>query len=160
MAARYFYSNKCLESNFYSHPFEHDGVTLPTAEHHLMRQKALLMSDERVARKIEDAQTPRAAKLLGRKVRPWNQARWDTKCDEVMEDILVSKFTSSKRMTDYLLGIVGDFYEASPRDQIWGIGISVKDAENGVAHKPGCKNKLGQALNRARVRIENMAAIA
>tara|TARA_B110000858_G_C17809267_1_gene480004 strand:- start:3214 stop:3696 length:483 start_codon:yes stop_codon:yes gene_type:complete len=160
MEARYFYSNKCLESNFYLHPFQHDGVTLPTAEHHLMRQKALLMGDGRVARTIEKAQTPRAAKLLGRKVGPWNQSRWDTNCDKIMEDILVSKFTSSKRMKDYLLGIVGDFYEASPRDKIWGIGISVKDAENGVAHKPGCKNKLGQALNRARVRVANVVAIA
>ena len=157
MTPRYFYTKKCIESNFYPRPFKHNGATLPTAEHHLMRQKALLMGDKATARAIEQAKTPRAAKLLGRKVKPWNQARWDDNCDQIMEDILVSKFTSSQHMTDYLLGILGPFYEASPRDKIWGIGISVEDAQNGVAHKPGSQNKLGKALDRARVRIEAIA---
>ena len=44
---RYFYTKTCRESNFYPHAFWHHGVNLPTSEHHLMREKALLMGRRR-----------------------------------------------------------------------------------------------------------------
>ena len=46
MAARYFYTKACRESNFYPHAFTYRGVKLPTSEHHLMREKARLMGDQ------------------------------------------------------------------------------------------------------------------
>ena len=148
---RYFFGPKALESNFLQYAFAHNGITLPTSEHHLMREKAILMGDHESRRKIEKAKTPRSAKAFGKKVKPWNQARWDLNCDQIMEDILVSKFSSSQRMKDYILGIHGHFYEASPWDRIWGIGISVANAERGDLHRG--QNKLGNALDRARARI-------
>ena len=153
MAARYFYGN-CLESNWYKFKFRHNGNLFPTAEHALMYEKAMLMRDEATAAKILKAATARAAKTLGRKVAPFNQGLWDDHCDQIMEDILVSKFSFSQRMREYLLGVEGRFFEASPRDKIWGIGISVKQAEEGAAHNG--ENKLGRALDRARARIAAM----
>lgn len=150
MPARYFYGN-CLESNWYRFKFRHKGHLFPTAEHALMHEKATLMKDEATAAKILKAATPRAAKALGRKVAPFDQALWDDHCDEIMEDILVSKFSFSQRMRDYLLGVLGPIYEASPKDKVWGIGISVTQAEQGVEHNG--QNKLGKALERARARI-------
>ena len=47
------------------------------------------------------------------------------------------------------------FYEASPKDKIWGIGISVKQAREGKLHNG--QNKLGRALDRARARIAAMS---
>ena len=91
-----------------------------------------------------------AAKRLGRKVKPWDQGRWDDNCDQIMEDILVAKFTSTPFMREYILGIEGHFYEASPKDKIWGIGIGVQQAMAGVPHNG--QNKLGLALDRARAR--------
>ena len=148
---RYFFGPKALESNFYPHTFSYRGVKLPTSEHHLMREKARLMGDGEVVTLIDVAPSALAAKRLGRKVRRWNQGLWDDKCDQIMEDILVSKFSSSQRMTDYIIGIPGHFYEASPRDRIWGIGIGVAKAEAGDLHRG--QNKLGKALDRARARI-------
>ena len=154
MAARYFYTKKDRESNFYPHAFKYDDVYMRTSEHHLMRAKALLMGDQVAESAIMCAPTALTAKRLGRKVRPWNQALWDDNCDRIMEDILVAKFSSTPAMREYILGIEGHFYEASPRDKVWGIGIGVKQAEAGAPHNG--QNKLGLALDRARVRIAAM----
>ena len=148
--ARYFYGN-CIESNWYKLKFRYKGLLFPTAEHALMHEKAVLMGDSGTAAKILKAATPRSAKALGRKVEPFDQALWDAHCDQIMEDILVAKFSFSQRLREYLLGVCGPFYEASPKDKIWGIGISVKQAQAGAPHNG--ENKLGKALDRARARI-------
>ena len=152
MAARYFYTKACRESNFYPHAFSYDGVKLPTSEHHLMRAKALLMGDDVVANAIVAAPSALAAKRLGRKVKPWDQGLWDDNCDRIMEDILVAKFNSTPGMREYILNTEGHFYEASPKDKVWGIGIGVQQAMAGAPHNG--ENKLGRALDRARARIE------
>ena len=149
--ARYFYTKACRESNFYPHAFFYRGVKLPTSEHHLMREKARLMGDEHAMALIKAAPTALAAKRLGRKVKPWNQGLWDDNCDQIMEDILEAKFNSTSAMREYILGIEGHFYEASPKDKVWGIGIGVQQAMAGVPHNG--QNKLGLALDRARARI-------
>ena len=63
----------------------------------------------------------------------------------------MSKFGSTQSMKDYILGIPGQFYEASARDRLWGIGISVDEAENGAPHRG--ENKLGKALDRVKARL-------
>jgi len=148
---RYFYTKKDRESNFYPCVFKYNGVYMRTSEHHLMRAKALLMGDQVAAGCIMAAPTALAAKRIGRTVRPWNQGLWDENCDQIMEDILVAKFNYTPDMREYILGIKGHFYEASPRDKVWGIGIGVKQAEAGKPHNG--HNKLGRALDRARARI-------
>ncbi|MBD40578.1 MAG: GTP cyclohydrolase [Euryarchaeota archaeon] len=155
MTARYFYRD-CLESNWYMFKFRYKGLLFRTAEHALMHEKAVLMGDSRAAAKILKAQRPLQAKKLGRKVEPFDQALWDAHCDKIMEDILVAKFTFSQRMREYLLGERGPFYEASPKDKIWGIGISVEEAEAGAPHNG--ENKLGKALDRARARLLTIVA--
>ena len=153
-APRYFHKRNCRESNFYPHAFTYNGVKLPTSEHHLMHEKARLMGDLVVAKAILEAPSALKAKRLGRKVKPWDQGRWDDNCDQIMEDILVAKFASTPFMREYILGIEGHFYEASPKDKVWGIGIGVKQAEAGAPHNG--QNKLGLALDRARARIAAM----
>ena len=65
-----------------------------------------------------------------------------------MLSILVDKFSSSRELHLQLTGVKGHFFECSPKDRIWGIGISVKAWQDGEAHKG--QNKLGRALDRAR----------
>ena len=143
-------------SNFYKVPngFEYAGFTFTTSEHALMYAKATLMGDEESAMKIKQAATPLAAKRLGRKVKPWDQTRWDAECEGTMREILIAKF-SNPEMKPKLLSLMGrGIYEASPRDKIWGIGISVNQAESGVPHKG--RNLLGKALMAARDTLSEM----
>lgn len=146
----YFYTKKSPFSNFYSVPngFIYMNVRLSTSEHHLMYQKAMLMGDTVTADKIREAKTPLEAKRLGRKVAPWDQDKWVANCNDIMTNILVAKFKHSE-MRPYLVN-TGDanLYEASPKDKIWGIGISVKAAEAGAKHNG--RNLLGKCLMRAR----------
>ena len=153
--AVYFYGhgagkpNKEL-SNFYKVPggFEYNGFTFCTSEQALMFAKAMLMGDGVTALKIRSATQPLQAKCLGRKVKPWDQAKWDANCENLMRDILVAKF-SNPAMKPKLLETVGkQIYEASASDKIWGIGISVDHAVCGAKHNG--RNLLGKALMRAR----------
>ena len=148
---RFFYTKKNIESNFYPHEFAHEGVTLPTAEHHLMHKKATLMGDKESADKIKVAKSALVAKRLGRRVVPFDQGKWEENCEEIMEDILFSKFSSTSSMKQYLVNTEGPFFEASKKDKIWGIGLSIEAAERGDAHQG--QNKLGRALDRAKARI-------
>ena len=147
---RYFYQSHCPESNFYrvKGGVTHQGLNLPTTEHHLMRAKATLFGDARVAAQIERAPTALHAKRLGRKVAPFDPARWDRESQDIMTAILVSKFGDNAKLKAHLLAQKGGIYEASPKDRIWGIGISVEAAERGEAHRG--ENRLGKALMAAR----------
>ena len=150
MADVYFYGNASPFSNFYPviNGFTYDGVHLPTSEHHLMYQKALLMGDAATAGKIREATKPLEAKRLGRKVAPFDQQKWAANCEDLMTNILIAKF-KHPGMRDHLVDTgFANIYEASHRDKIWGIGISVKAAEAGAAHNG--RNLLGKCLMRAR----------
>lgn len=150
---RYFYKNRCRESNFYKHPFTHDGFTADYAEVHLMRAKARLFGDFEMAARIEKARRPGDAKRLGRKVANFDARVWDEASPDIMTGIACAKFTSTRSMRDEFLATKGPFYEASPDDAIWGIGISVEQAEQGDPHKG--ENRLGRALDRAQLLIRD-----
>ena len=146
----YFYSTRSPFSNFHPVPggLEHEGVVLPTSEHHMMLAKALQNGNTEIAEKIRKARTPAEAKQLGRDIQPFNKERWRETNLGIVTRILVSKFRHPD-LRDHLLSTDGCMlYEASPKDPIWGIGISVRHAASGMAHKG--ENRLGKALMRAR----------
>lgn len=156
MTEIYFYSTKSPFSNFYKvkpDGFVHEGVSLPTAEHHLMYQKSLLMGDQNSANNIMEAKRALQAKRLGRKVRPWNQGIWEANREDIMTNILVSKFKHPSMLTHLKATGNAILYEASPSDKIWGIGVSVKSAEVGAPHNG--RNLLGKCLMRAREILNN-----
>tara|TARA_B100001094_G_scaffold319282_1_gene363892 strand:+ start:523 stop:1065 length:543 start_codon:yes stop_codon:yes gene_type:complete len=144
---RYFYKNRCRESNVYKHAFTHDGFTADYAEVHLMRAKARLFGDLKTAARIESVKWPGDAKKLGSKVANFDARVWDEASPDIMTSIACAKFTSTRSMREEFLATKGPFYEASPDDAVWGIGISVEQAEQGDPHNG--ENRLGRALNRA-----------
>ncbi|TPX16577.1 uncharacterized protein E0L32_003871 [Thyridium curvatum] len=67
-------------SQWYACPFRDPGEpskTYKTAEHYMMHQKALLFDDPATGLEILRAEHPRQAKSLGRRVRAFDQRRWD-----------------------------------------------------------------------------------
>jgi len=141
-------------SNFYVVPggFYFRDLHFPTSEHAMMFSKAALMGDSISANLIKTAKTPLEAKKLGRKVKPFDQNKWERDREELMTAILVAKFSKSE-MKKLLLDIGESvcIYEASPRDKIWGIGLCKERAEAGEAHRG--KNLLGKCLMRARAQL-------
>ncbi|MEV6558681.1 NADAR family protein [Nocardia sp. NPDC051756] len=143
----------CL-SQWWPAPFVLDGLEFASAEHYMMWGKARLFGDTDNAERVLAAPTPKAAKALGREVRGFDGKVWSAHRYDVVVRGNVAKFGQHAELTEYLLG-TGDrvLVEASPVDQIWGIGLAADDprAED-PAQWPGL-NLLGFALMAARAEL-------
>ena len=107
------------------------------------------MGDRATANLILSANTPAEAKKLGRSIKPWNQNLWDQHKYLVMVDALTYKFSANQDQLKILLDTKDAVLaEASPFDKIWGIGLSMDDAERGLPWRG--ENLLGKALMQAR----------
>jgi ribA/ribD-fused uncharacterized protein len=138
-------------SQWYEHEFEVDGVAYRSAEHFMMAEKARLFSDDETLAAILAADSPRAAKALGRRVAGFSQDRWAERCVEIVTRGSVAKFGSSPELEDYLLASAGRvLVEASPTDLVWGIGLAVDDEAVVSPSQWRGQNLLGLALMQAR----------
>ena len=120
----------------------------------MMVQKALLFGDEEAAEAILLAPQPGDAKDLGRNVRRFCQDTWDAKSFEIVVQGNLEKFIQNNALGQYLLSTKNRvLVEASPKDRIWGIGMS-KEAE-GIEQPVRWRgrNLLGFALMEARARM-------
>jgi ribA/ribD-fused uncharacterized protein len=117
----------------------------------MMAAKARLFGDEEMLAKILTADSPAAAKKLGRQVRGFDDARWKTARFELVVKGNVAKFSSTPELKRHLLD-TGDaiLVEASPRDTIWGIGLSKSSPVAKTPSKWRGLNLLGFALVQAR----------
>ncbi|MGJ8670588.1 MAG: NADAR family protein [Oceanococcus sp.] len=110
-------------------------------------KKSRVFNDHEARNRVIAAESPRAAKSAGREVRNFNQAIWETHRFGIVVEANLHKFSASEPLRSYLIG-TGDrvLVEASPVDQIWGIGMNKNDAIG--AHPSSWKgsNLLGFAL--------------
>lgn len=128
--------------------------TYPNAEAWMMAAKAWLMNDLASLLEIQKTSDPSAAKALGRNVRPFDKKLWDDACVPVVTAGSIAKFTASDRMRDELLR-TGDrvLVEGSPRNRIWGVGISWRDDAILDSRNWRGRNLLGECLMAARKTI-------
>ena len=102
-------SKSCF-SQWYDHGFTQNDEYFRTAEHWMMAAKAELFGDEQVRKAILAARTPLEAKKLGRKVRGFDQKRWDeAKFDLVVEGNQL-KFSQNPKFKDFLLSTSGRYW--------------------------------------------------
>ncbi len=135
----------CL-SQWYPAGFSVDGVYYATAEHYMMAEKARLFDASKVE-KIINSKSAGEAKALGREVDNFNQELWDRVSFDIVVKGNLAKFSQNEELKAFLLASKNRVLaEASPKDRIWGIGLSVdnKDAQN--PYKWRGLNKLGFAL--------------
>jgi ribA/ribD-fused uncharacterized protein len=140
----------CL-SQWWEGDFTVDGVTYLSAEHWMMAQKARLFGDEKAFSRVVEAPHPRAAKGLGRQVRPFDEDTWVASRFEIVVRGNVAKFGQDPALRDYLLGTGRRILvEASPLDRIWGIGLHADDQRATSPSTWQGLNLLGFALMEAR----------
>ncbi|MDH2391329.1 NADAR family protein [Streptomyces sp. HNM0663] len=140
----------CL-SQWWPSPFVVDGVRYATAEHWMMAEKARLFADADAERMALEATSPGAAKTAGRLVRGFDERIWKRERFAIVRTGSLHKFGRHADLRDFLLA-TGDrvLVEASPRDRVWGIGLTATDER---AHDPARwrgLNLLGFALMEAR----------
>ena len=112
-------------SQWWEDAFEKDGLVFKTAEHWMMYKKAELFNNPLIMEKIVAASTPGEAKKLGRQVSGFDQATWEEHRFDIVVEGNLLKFSQHANLKDFLL-TTGNriLVEASPVDNIWGIGLA------------------------------------
>lgn len=89
--------------------------------------------------------------LLGREVRNFEESIWNDKRSEIVIAGSVNKFTQNKDLGEFLLNTKERILvEASPIDNIWGVGLSADDKSIGNPNHWDGLNLLGFALMEVR----------
>ena len=144
-----------IYSQWYPCDFYIDGYEYTCTEQWMMHQKALLFGDELTARKIMQTDIPKEQKQLGRQVKNFNSEIWQKSCVGIVYKGNLAKFSQNESLKSQLL-LTGDkmIVEASPYDQIWGIGLSENDPgiENPINWKG--QNLLGLAIMMVRQHLK------
>lgn len=140
----------CL-SQWWMSPFTIDGTTYSCAEQYMMAEKARMFQDTAMLEAIMSACSPKEMKAFGRMVRGFQQEIWNSNCYALVYKGNLAKFQQNPSLLTFLLETKPYLLvEASPRDRIWGIGLSKQnpDAQNPL--KWLGTNLLGFALTEIR----------
>lgn len=145
----------CL-SQWYSRPFIVDGLCYNCMEQFLMAEKARLFGDEEVEAKIMSESNQKVIKKLGRQVHGYDDAVWAKVRQQISVRGNYEKFSQNEDLKEYILS-TGDkiLVEASPKDNIWGIGLDEFSLDAPKPEHWKGTNILGFALMEVREIIRN-----
>lgn len=142
---------KSCFSQWFPATFKEDGLEYPTAEHYMMAGKARLFDDEKILEKILQAKTPNEVKSLGRKVKNFDPQLWDNHKYEIVKKGNLLKFLQNPKLKGFLISTEDKILvEASPYDNIWGIGMLESDSRAQDPSLWSGENLLGFALMEVR----------
>jgi ribA/ribD-fused uncharacterized protein len=131
--------------------FELNGLTFNCTEQHMMAEKARMFDDHETYAKIMEPIHPRDQKALGRKVKNFDLAIWNKYARQIVYEGNQAKFSQNPELLKILLATADTLLvEASPYDQVWGIGLAMEDP---LALDPSAwrgTNWLGEVLTNLR----------
>lgn len=134
------------------------SITFNCAEQYMMHSKAMLFADHATAAKILATSSSSQQKKLGRQVKNYDEAIWQTERLGIVEKGNYFKFGQNEELKAVLLGTgERELVEAAANDGIWGIGFDAKQAV-GISREKWGLNLLGIALMNVRKRIRDEEA--
>jgi len=117
-------TKSCL-SQWWPSKFKDEDILYHTAEHYMMAQKALLFEDYEVMNAIIDSHNPKDVKALGRKVKNFNDKKWNDHKYQIVVKGNLLKFEQNQNLSEYLKSTGSKtIVEASPVDNVWGVGMA------------------------------------
>jgi ribA/ribD-fused uncharacterized protein len=123
-------------SQWYPSEFETEGLKFKCCEQYMMYRKSIIFGDSEMADLIMQSKDPKVQKMLGRRVKNFDEKIWGEKNFQIVYKGNYEKFTQNPKLKETLLA-TGDkiLVEASPYDRIWGIGLRednelIKDPKN------------------------------
>jgi predicted NAD-dependent protein-ADP-ribosyltransferase YbiA (DUF1768 family) len=169
--------------NLHPAKFEKNGITFFSSEQFMMYQKALFFGDKATENLILaknehplakdfmngkiDAQTilksswqewntlQSSVKALGKKVKHYDNEKWGQNRFRLVAEGVLAKFQQNEDLRKYLLNTGNDILvEASPTDEIWGIGLSESDAKVTPPERWKGQNLLGKVLMDVRSQVK------
>ncbi|MBE1554001.1 NADAR family protein [Sporosarcina limicola] len=149
-------TESCL-SQWWKEGFEVEINSYCCMEQYMMAEKAMIFDDEEMLERILKSDNPKEIKELGRKVNNFNEAVWEEKRYSTVLNGNYAKFLQNPILMQFLLQTENlILVEASPHDQIWGIGMSSDDkAVNNPFEWKG-QNLLGFALMEVRDELKRI----
>jgi hypothetical protein len=128
-----------------------DRVSYATSEHWMMAKKAELFGDKEISQQILQVKSPAEAKKLGREIVNFDEAKWLEKRYEIVLHGSYHKFKQHPLLGEFLINTHDRILvEASPVDNIWGIGLPGDNAKSNDPAQWRGLNLLGFALMETR----------
>jgi ribA/ribD-fused uncharacterized protein len=125
-----------------------------STEQFMMYHKAMLFFDIESAKKIMTTTDVRKIKAFGREVKFFNSKVWDYYKAEIVYTGNKAKFTQNGVFKEMLISTNGKtIVEASPNDNIWGIGLSKDDILSSKRNTWKGHNLLGEILTLLRIEL-------
>jgi ribA/ribD-fused uncharacterized protein len=135
-------------------PFTVDEVEYNCAEQYMMAEKARLFGDRETWEKILATDSPKKHQELGRQVLGFDEEIWEAHARNIVYDGNWAKFSQSENHRNALMLTAGTtLVEASPVDQLWGIGLSEKDPRALNRSTWRGRNWLGEVLTIVRINL-------
>ena len=143
----------CL-SQWFPCSFVVDGQYYNCAEQYMMAEKARIFGDEEMRQQILAEYSQMAMKKLGRKVKNYDDAVWKSVRFDVVVKGILAKFSQNEKLRNFLISTDDKvLVEASPKDEVWGIGLDEHSSEASSPWKWKGTNLLGFALMEVRDKL-------
>ena len=114
-----------IYSQWHKAPMTIDKIEYNSCEQYMMHQKALLFEDNEIAELIMKETNPREQKKYGRMIKNFDKSVWDKNCLAIVYEGNLAKFSQNADLKEHMLSTGNKiFVEASPLDNIWGIGMA------------------------------------
>ena len=134
-------------SNWYIRKFVIDDYQYFCVEQYMMAQKAKLFHDAERYTAILRANTPAGCKALGKQVKPFSAEEWDAVKYDIVKRANRAKYMQNPDLMRLLLSTEDSILaEASPKDTVWGIGLTAAAAEKTDPSEWPGENLLGKIL--------------
>lgn len=151
-------TSTCM-SNWYPAKFRILDMEFNCNEQFMMACKAMLFKDDDSLEAIMAQTSPAVMKKLGRRVSNFDAELWDRLSYTLVLNGAWAKFSQNIELAKYLLSTDGKaIAEASPRDKLWGIGMSTTNARVQIPLQWNGANKLGFALMEVRDELKAVGA--
>lgn len=141
-------------SNWFRAEFDYDGHYFINFEQAFMYLKAKLFTDIEIMEKILNNGNPMIYKKLGRCVKPFDSDIFDKNKYQFMIDVVYAKFSQNEYLKRILISTKDAILvEASPKDNIWGIGMDINQPGFKDPSRWQGQNLLGKALMAVRQKL-------
>ena len=143
-------------SNWYPCKFVFEGHTFESSEQAYQWAKAKYCKDDSAAEKLLFTTSPREAKDIGSTVTGLRGSDWEKKKNDVMQQILFTKFRDNQDLKKQLLDTGDIILAEAGRDIHWAAGLTITRDDLFETKKWKGQNWLGKLLSTVRRDLKNL----